>query len=145
MRIKQGDEWKAVFTIHIGAYEPTVMYFSLMNSPATFQTMMNNIFREDIDKGEMGVFINNILVRIEEEKRHNKVVERVLQKLEENDLFIKPEKCKWKVREIEFLGVVLGPRGVEMEKVKMKEVLEWPTQKKVKDVQKFLELANYYR
>ena len=84
-------------------------------------------------------------MRIEEEKRHNKVVERVLQKLEENDLFIKPEKCKWKVREIEFLGVVLGPRGVEMEKVKMKEVLEWPTQKKVKDVQKFLELANYYR
>lgn len=145
MRIKQGDEWKAVFTIHIGAYELTVMYFSLMNSPATFQTMMNNIFREDIDKGEMGVFINNILVRIEEEKRHNKVVERALQKLEENDLFIKPEKCKWKVREIEFLGVVLGPRGVEMEKVKMKEVLEWPTQKKVKDVQKFLELANYYR
>ena len=58
---------------------------------------------------------------------------------------MKPEKCKWKVREVEFLGVVIGPEGIKMEKEKVKGVLEWLTLRCVKDVQKFLELANYYR
>jgi len=100
--------------------------------------MINDIFHKDINKGEIGVFIDDILVG-------TKVVEGVLRKLEENDLFVKPEKYKWKMREIEFLGVVLGPRVIEMEKVKVKGVLDWPTPKKVKSVQKFLGLANYYR
>jgi len=65
--------------------------------------------------------------------------------LEENDLFIKLEKCKWKVREVEFLGVVIGPKGVEMQKKKVEEVLSWPVPRNVKEVQKFLGLANYYR
>ena len=138
MRIKEGDEWKAAFTTHIGAYEPIVMYFGLTNSPATFQTIMNDIFYKEINKGEAGVFINNILVG-------TKVVEKVLRKLEENDLFVKPEKYKWKVREIEFLEVVLGPRIIEMEKVKVKGVSDWLTPRKIKNVQKFLGLANYYR
>jgi len=138
VRIKKGDEWKAVFTTHIGAYEPTVIYFGLTNSSTTFQTMMNNIFYKEINKREVGVFIDDILVG-------TKVVEGVLRKLEENDLFVKPEKYKWKVRKIEFLEVGLGPRIIEMEKVKMKGVLDWSTPKKVKDVQKFLGLANHYR
>ena len=50
VRIKEGDEWKAAFTTHIGAYEPTVMYFGLTNSPATFQTMMNDLFRDLINQ-----------------------------------------------------------------------------------------------
>jgi len=138
VRIKEGDEWEAAFTTHIGAYEPIVMYFGLTNSSATFQTIMNDIFYKEINKGEAGVFINNILVG-------TKVVEKVLRKLEENDLFVKPEKYKWKVREIEFLEVVLGPRIIEMEKVKVKGVSDWLTPRKIKDVQKFLGLANYYR
>ena len=138
VRIKKGDEWKAAFTTHIGAYEPIVMYFGLTNSPATFQTIMNDIFHKEINKGEAGVFINDILVG-------TKVVEKVLRKLEENDLFVKPEKYKWKVREIEFLEVVLGPRIIEMEKVKVKGVSDWLTPRKIKNVQKFLGLANYYR
>jgi len=69
----------------------------------------------------------------------------VIKRLEENDLYVKPEKYKWKVREVEFLGVVIGLEGIKMEKEKVKEVLEWPTLKCVKDVQKFLGLANYYR
>jgi len=69
----------------------------------------------------------------------------VIKRLEENDLYVKPEKYKWKVREIEFLGVVIGLEGIKMEKEKVKGVLEWPTLKCVKDVQKFLGLANYYR
>jgi len=58
---------------------------------------------------------------------------------------VKPEKCKWKVREVEFLGVVIGPKGVEMQKEKVEGVLNWPASRNVKEVQKFLGLANYYR
>jgi len=72
-------------------------------------------------------------------------VEEVLKRLEENNLFVKLEKCKWKVREIEFLEVVIGPKGVEMQKEKIEGVLNWPAPRNVKEVQKFLGLANYYR
>jgi len=125
IRIKERDEWKVVFTIHIGAYGPMVMYFGLTNSPATFQTMMNDLFRDLINQGDMVIFINDILVATDTEEGHDKLVEEVLKRLEENNLFVKPEKCKWKVREVEFLGVVIGPRGVEMQKEKVEGVLNW--------------------
>ena len=145
VRIKEGDEWKAAFTMHIGVYKPTVMYFGLTDSPATFQTMMNDLFRDLINQGDMATFIDNILVATEMEEGHDKLVEEVLKRLEENDLFMKLEKCKWKVREVEFLGVVIGPKGVEMQREKVEEVLNWPAFRNVKEVQKFLGLANYYR
>jgi len=145
IRIKEGDEWKAAFTTYIGAYEPMVMYFGLTNFPATFQAMMNDLFRDLINQGDMATFINNILVATDIEEGHDKLVEEVLRRLEENDLFVKPEKCKWKVREVEFLGVVIGPKRVEMQKEKVEGVLSWPAPRNVKKVQKFLGLANYYR
>jgi len=123
IRIKKGNEWKAAFTTHIGAYEPTVMYFGLTNSPATFQTMMNNLFRDFINQEDTATFIDDILVATETEEGHDELVEEVLKRLEENNLFIKPEKCKWKVREVEFLGVVISPKGVEMQKEKVEGVL----------------------
>ena len=83
-----------VFTIHIRAHEPTVMYFGLTNSPATFQAMMNNLFWDLINKEDTTTFINDILVAIDTEEDHNKLVEKVLKRLEENNLFVKPEKCK---------------------------------------------------
>ena len=126
IRIKEGDEWKVAFTMHIEAYEPMVMYFGLMNSPATFQTMMNNLFRDLINQGDMATFIDDILVAIDTKEGHDKLVEEVLKRLEENNLFVKPEKCKWKVKEVEFLGVVISPRGVEMQKEKVEGVLNWP-------------------
>jgi len=79
------------------------------------------------------------------EEGHDKLVEEVLKRLEENDLFVKPEKCKWKVREVEFLEVIISPKGVEMQKKKVEGVLNWPVPRNVKEVQKFLGLANYYR
>ena len=145
IRIKEGDEWKAVFTIHIGAYKPTVMYFGLTNSPSTFQTMMNDLFHDLINQGDIAMFIDDILVATDTEERHDELVEEVLKRLEKNDLFVKPEKCKWKVKEVEFLGVVIGLKGVEMQREKVEEVLNWPASKNVKEVQKFLGLVNYYR
>jgi len=145
VRIKEGDKWKAAFIIHIGAYESTVMYFGLTNFPATFQTMMNDLFCDLINQEDTATFINDILVAMDTEERHDELVEEVLKRLEENNLFVKPEKCEWKVREVEFLGVVIGPKGVEIQREKVERVLNWPVPRNVKEVQKFLGLANYYR
>jgi len=145
IRIKEGDEWKVVFTMYIGAYEPIVMYFGLTNSPATFQTIMNDLFHDLINQGDTAMFIDNILVAMNTEEEHDELIEEVLKRLEENNLFVKLEKCKWKVREIEFLGVVTRPKGVEMQKKKVEGVLNWLVPRNVKEVQKFLGLANYYR
>ena len=106
---------------------------------------MNDLLRDVIEKKEVTVFIDDVLVVIEIEEGHDEIVEEVLRRMEENDLFVKPEKCVWKVREIGFLGVIIGPDGVRMEKEKVQEVVDWPVPKSVKDVQKFLGLANYYK
>jgi len=145
VRIKEGDEWKAAFTIPEGSFEPTVMFFGLTNSPATFQAMMNELLRDLINTGKVAVFIDNVIVGTETEEGHDELVAEVIRRLEENDLYVKPEKCKWKVREVEFLDVLIGLEGIKMEKEKVKGVLEWPMLRCVKDVQKFLGLANYYR
>jgi len=145
VRIKEGDKWKAAFTTLEGSFEPTVMFFGLTNSPATFQAMMNELLRDLTNMGKVAVFIDDVIVGKEMEEGHDELVAEVVKRLEENDLYVKPEKCKWKVREVEFLGVVIGPEGIKMEKEKVKGVLEWPMPKGVKDVQKFLGLANYYR
>ena len=144
VRIKEGDEWKAVFTTPEGSFEPTVMFFGLTNSPATFQAMMNKLLRNLINIGEVAVFIDNVIVGMETEEGHDELVVEVIKRLEENDLYVKPEKCKWKVKEVGFLGVVIGLEGIKMEEEKVKGNLEWLTPKCIKDVQKFLELANYY-
>ena len=121
------------------------MYFGLTNSPTTFQAMMNDLFRDLINQGDTATFIDDILVATDTEEGHDELVEEVLRRLEENDLFVKLEKCKWKVKEVEFLGVVIGPKGVEMQKEKIEGVLSWPAPRNIKEVQKFLGLANYYR
>ena len=106
--------------------------------------MMNELLRDLINTGKVAAFIDDIIIGMEMEEGHDEIVAEVIRRLEENDLYMKPEKCKWRVREVEFLGVVIGPEGIKMEKEKVKGVLEWPTPECVKDVQKFLGLANYY-
>ena len=95
IRIKERDEWKAAFTIYIGAYKPTVMYFGLTNSSAAFQTIINNLFCNLINQEDTAIFVDDILVATDIEERYDKLVEEMLKRLEENDLFVKPEKCKW--------------------------------------------------
>jgi len=93
VRIKEGDEWKVAFTTHVGSYEPVVMFFGMTNSPATFQGMMNEILRDMINEEKVAVFVDDVLIGTEIEEGHNELVEEVLKTLEENDLYIKPEKC----------------------------------------------------
>jgi len=102
VRIKEGDEWKAAFMTPEGLFEPTVMFFGLTNSPATFQAMMNELLRDLINIGKVAVFIDDVIVGTEIEEGHDELVAEVIKRLEENDLYVKPEKCKWKVKEVEF-------------------------------------------
>jgi len=120
--IKEGDEWKGAFTTYMGSFKPTVMFFGMTNSPVTFQAMMNEILRDLINEGKVVVFVDNMLVGMETEEGHDEFVEEILRRLEENNLYIKLEKCVWKARKIGFLGVVIGPNGIEMEKEKVEGV-----------------------
>jgi len=131
--------------MYIGSFKPTVMFFGMTNSPATFQAMMNEILRDLINEGKVAAFVDDVLVGTETEEGHNKIVEEILKRLEENNLYVKPEKCVWKARKIGFLGVVIGPNGIEIEAEKVDGVLSWPQPKTMKDVRKFLGLTNYYR
>ena len=94
MRIKKGDEWKAVFTTPEGSFEPIVMFFGLTNSPANFQTMINKLLRDLINTGKVTVFINDVIVGTENEEEYDELVVEIIKRLEENDLYVKPEKCK---------------------------------------------------
>jgi len=131
--------------MYIGSFEPTVMFFGMTNSPATFQVIMNEILRDLINEGKIAAFVDDVLVGTETEEGYDEIVEEILRRLEKNNLYIKPEKCVWKVRKIGFLGVVIGPNGIEMEEEKVDGVLSWPQPKNVKDVRKFLGFINYYR
>jgi len=94
VRIRRGDEWKAAFITNEGLFEPTVMFFGLTNSPATFQMMMNAIFQEEIHEGWLIVYMDDMLIATDDNlPYHQKCVHRVLTKLAHFDLFLKPEKC----------------------------------------------------
>ena len=134
VRIKERNEWKVAFTISERLFKPMVMFFGLTNSPATFQTMINELLRDLINMGKVAVFIDDVIVGTEEEEKHEKLVVEVIKRLEENNLYVKSEKCKWKVREVGFLGVVIGLEGIKMEEEKVKDVLDWPTPKCIKDI-----------
>ena len=98
-----------------------------------------------INEEKVAAFVDDVLVGTEIEEGHDKIVEEVLKRLEENDLYVKPEKCVQKVQKIGFSGIVIGSNRIEIEKKKVDRMLSWPELKNVKDVRKFLGLANYYK
>jgi len=100
------------------------MFFRLTNSPAIFQIMVNKNLWDLINTRKVASFIDNIIVGIEKEEGHNEVVDKMAKRLEKNNLYIKLEKYKWKIRKIGFLRVVIELEGIKMEEEKMKEVLD---------------------
>jgi len=122
--IKEGDEWKAAFTMPERLFEPIVMFFGLTNSLVTFQVMMNKLLRDLINMGKVVAFIDDVIVGTETEEGHDEIVAEIIKRLEKNNLYVKPEKCKWKVKEVGFLGVVIGPEGIKIEEEKVKGVLD---------------------
>ena len=133
-----------MFTTPEGLFEPIVIFFGLTNSLITFQTMINEILWDFINTRKIASFIDNMIIGTKGKEGHDELVKEVVKRLAENNLYVKPKKCKWKMRKVRFLEVVIEPERIKIEENKVKRVLDWLTPKYVKNVQKFLRLANYY-
>ena len=145
VRIKEGDEYKAAFITHRGLFEPLVMQFGLCNAPATFQRMMNEIFQEEIRTGKVVIYIDDILVFTADMDEHRKLVRMILHRLQENNLFLKPEKCEFETTKTQFLRMIIEPGTTHMAPKKVSAVLNWPAPHSKRELQRFLGLTNYYR
>jgi len=124
VRIKSRDEWKAAFCTNRGLFEPLIMFFGMTNSSATFQTMMNNVFRTVIVEGIVVVYLDDILIFTKTEEEHERAVWRVLEILTEHKLFLRLEKCMFHWKQIEYLGLVISENKVAMDPVKVARVHE---------------------
>ena len=145
IRIREGDEWKAAFKTNRGLFEPTVMFFGMCNSPATFQSMMDSIFIEEIEEGVTIVYMDDILIYATTPELLEKYTKRVLHKLRDHDLFLKAKKCEFNKTKMEYLGLVVEEGKISTDPVKVKGFAEWPTLTSVKDVRSFLGFGNFYR
>uniref|UniRef100_A0A0W0F9J8 Reverse transcriptase domain-containing protein n=1 Tax=Moniliophthora roreri TaxID=221103 RepID=A0A0W0F9J8_MONRR len=145
VRIKDRDQWKAAFKTNRGLFEPTMMFFGLSNSPATFQAFMNDILSDFIDEGWCVVYMDDILIFSKDRDEHRECTERLMRRLKKHDLFLKPEKCKFDVTEVVFLGMVIRPRYIAMDPIKLAGIAEWEPPQTVKGVRAFLGFGNFYR
>ncbi|KAH9270629.1 hypothetical protein BASA83_007236 [Batrachochytrium salamandrivorans] len=144
LRIKDGDEQKTSFITKYGQFEFLVMPFGLANAPAQFQRMMNSLFQDMISKFVL-VYLDDIVIYSDNLKDHKTHVRSVLRILSDNRLFCKPEKCHFYQTEIRYLGYIISSNGIRMDSSKIESVQNWPTPKKVHDLQVFLGFANFYR
>ena len=143
--IHPDDRWKAAFSTTFGLFEPKVMFFGLCNSPATFQAYMNQTFSKEIDEGWLIVYMDDILIFSSDLAEHQMRTRRVLEKLRQEQLFLKPEKCTFDSQEVEYLGMIIRPGQVAMDPAKLKGISEWQTPSTVKEVRSFLGFCNFYR
>jgi hypothetical protein len=144
VRIHEGGEWKAAFHTNRGLFEPLVMHFSLTNSPATFQTMMNEIFQDLITEGVVSVYLDDILIFTNLLEEHHRITCLVLDRMREHKLYLRPEKCEFEKTKIEYLSVIISHNKVEMDPVKIAGVADWPTPSNEKEVQSFVGFINFY-
>src|SRR5271155_4948159 len=143
--MKDGDEWKAAFRTNHGLFEPLVMFFGLTNSPATFKTMMDDIFEDMISEGKAIVYLDDILIFSQTLEDHREMVKRAVKILHQHNLFLKPEKCEFERTEVEYLGVIISHNSMWMDPVKVSGVADWPVPANKKEVQSFLGFTNFYR
>jgi hypothetical protein len=156
IHIKEGNEHKTTFKTRRGLFEPTVMYFGLCNSPATFQAFMNDIFRPIIAKHDLlgtaiRVYMDDITMATKvslspshANSAHVAAITDVLTVVLEHDLYFKPEKCTFHAPSINYLGVILEKGVTHMDPVKISGIKDWPTPKTVKEVCSFLRFCNFY-
>ena len=144
VRLREGDEWKAAFTTNRGMYEPTVMFFGLTNSPATFQRMMNEIFLEEILQGWLLIYMDDIFVMANSIEENLRLTTIILEKCRQNKLFFKPEKCVFAQTEVEYLGLIISKGERRMDPIKTQAIAEWPIPQSPKQLRSFLGFVNYY-
>uniref|UniRef100_A0A0W0FMM1 Reverse transcriptase domain-containing protein n=1 Tax=Moniliophthora roreri TaxID=221103 RepID=A0A0W0FMM1_MONRR len=145
VRIKDGDQWKAAFKTNRGLFEPTVMFFGLMNSLATFQAFMDNVLQDFMAEEWCLVYMDDILIYSETEEQHQTQTKQLLQRLKEQDLYLKLHKCRFNVCEIDFLGLIIRPGHMAMDPVKLSRISNWPAPKTVTGVRSFTGFTNFYR
>jgi len=121
------------------------MFFRMANSPATFQTMMNDVFRTVIAERIVVVYLDDILIFMKIEEEHERAVWRVLEILAEHKLFLHLEKCEFHQKQIKYLGLVISENEVAIDLIKVAGVCEWPIPENWTDVQAFIGFINFYR
>jgi hypothetical protein len=144
IRVANGDEWKTAFRTRYGLYESLVMPFGLTNAPATFQTYINEALRQFLDEFATA-FQDDVLIYSDSLAEHKVHVRRVLEKLREYGLHLKPQKCEFYREEVKYLGLIIGREGIKMDPEKVRAVRDWDTPEKLYDVRSFLGFANFYR
>lgn len=144
LRVAPGDEWKTAFRTNEGLFEYLVMPFGLTNAPAAWQSFMQWILREKLDICCI-VYLDDILIFSPTQAQHDIDVAWVLAKLREYSLFCNVEKCEFDQSELEYLGFLLGTRGVRMHPSKLDTISSWPIPSSIKAVQKWLGFTNFYR
>ena len=144
LRMAEGEEWKTAFRTRYGHFEYTVMPFGLTNAPASFQHFVNDVLRKFLDRTGTA-FLDDILIysdTLEENIQHTR---EILMALDEVGLHLKPEKCRFHIQEVDYLGLVITPGGIRMQQSKVDTIQNWQSPTSVKGVQEFLGFANFYR
>src|SRR6266496_3551504 len=142
--IKLKDRYKTAFRTRYGHYEFNVMPFGLTNAPATFQTLMNDIFRDLLDVCVI-VYLDDILVYSRNKEEHEQHLQQVLQRLKDNQLYAKLSKCTFFANSIEYLGHIVDGDGLRPNPQLVQALMDFPQPRTLKELQSFLGLANYYR
>jgi hypothetical protein len=144
LKIRASDIPKTTFITCYYLYKYTVISFELTNAPAYFMYMMNKVFMEYLGKF-MVVFIDAILIFSKNEGEHDEHLRLVLQKLIENQLYAKLNKCEFWLKEVLFLGHIISEGGISFDPSKVKDLLRWNAPQNISDIRSFLGLAGYYR
>ncbi|SOV08098.1 uncharacterized protein UDID_17285 [Ustilago sp. UG-2017a] len=142
--IAKGDEWKTAFRTRYGLFQYNVMPFGLTNTPASFQHLMNDMFKDMLDRSLI-IYLDDLLIYSSTLKQHQEHVSAVLACLRQAGLYAKAEKCQFSTSQTEFLGFVVSDQGVAMDPSKTEVITNWPVPKSVHDVQVFLGFCNFYR
>jgi hypothetical protein len=154
VQIIEEDQHKAASVTNWGLFQPKVMFFGLTNSPATFQTMTDTIFRKQIAHGTLTVYMDDIAVHTKWEpneteeqhlERHWKLVREMLMILRQNDLYLNINKCQFEQAEVDYLGIHVGGKRIHMEEAKVKKVKHWKPPCNATEVWHFLGFTGYYR
>jgi hypothetical protein len=143
--IQPRDRHLTAFTTPEGLFEYKVLAMGLTNAPATFQRMMTRIFQDLIDKGQVMVYLDDVLVMTETVEEHCTVMEDVLTRLRDNKLVIRFDKCKFGMKELKFLGFIISGDNMYTDPAKTKAVRDWPDPTTATALRGFLGLSNYFR